>query len=109
MPMALGKVRGMDDMPDWPAKHLPHVYIVLLVWEGESGADMMPLGIYANELHARRVAKDHRLAKGEHIEIGRSPILDVPEEEHAYIESRGGDPAATGIYSRRRPEDDYEA
>lgn len=80
--------------------HLQHFYAVYVIWDGETGCDMFPLGYYANELHARRVAKEHTLFEGQRIQVSLEPILDAPEEQDAYIDSRGGDSAGGHVYSR---------
>lgn len=87
---------------------LPHVYLVLHVWSGETGADQQPIGIYADEFTAKRVARDYKLdsrdddedGEGQSVEVLRWPVLDVAEGRYDYFESRYMDPACGLVYHR---------
>lgn len=87
---------------------LPHVYLVLHVWGGKSGADQQPIGIYADEFTAKRVARDYKLdslddgedGEGQSVEVVRWPVLDVAEDLYSYLDSRYMDPAMGLVYRR---------
>lgn len=71
------------------------VYTVHLMREGESGADMFLLGIYADEFTARRVARETKPVDDEWVDVTSYPVLTAPIEQ--------GDPNAPepwGVWTR---------